>query len=88
MTYLFLAQKVTDRFAVNLCDSLQLDYVQPTFSKLAFRDERMWLSKPPRNFFLQKTSIMPRFYQSFQKRLVSSLVRRIAFVHRLRLRDA
>jgi hypothetical protein len=37
---------------------------------------------------LQKTGIVPRFYQAFQERLVSSLVCRIAFVHKLRLRDS
>jgi hypothetical protein len=37
---------------------------------------------------LQKTGIVSRFYQSFQERLVSSLVCRIAFVHKLRVRDS
>jgi hypothetical protein len=77
-----------DRFAVYFCNSLQFDDVQPTFSKLAFRDEGMRLTQPCGDFFLQKTGIVPRFYQAFQERLVSSLVCRIAFVHKLRLRDS
>jgi hypothetical protein len=88
MTHSFFTQKMIDCFAVNLCNSLQLDYVQPTFSKLAFRDERVRLAKLFSNLFLQKTGIVPCFYQSFHERLVSSLVCRIAFVHKLRLRES
>jgi hypothetical protein len=82
------AQEIIDRFPVYFCDSLQLDDVQPAFSKLAFRDKGVRLTEPCGNLFLQKTGIVPRFYQAFQERLVSSLVCRIAFVHKLRLRDS
>jgi hypothetical protein len=88
MIYSVFAQKIIDRFSVYFCDSLQLDDVQPAFSKLAFRYEGVRLAEPRGDFFLQKTGIMPRFYQAFQERLVSSLVCRIAFVHKLRLRDS
>ena len=86
--YSVFAQKIIDRFPVYFCDSLQLDDVQPAFSKLAFRDEGVRLAEPGGDLFLQKTGIVPRFYQAFQERLVSSLVCRIAFVHKLRLRDS
>lgn len=76
-----------DRFPVNLCDSLQFDDVQPPFAKFAFRDERVRFAETPGDLFLQITCIVPGFYQTFQKCLVSSLVCCIAFVHKLRVRD-
>jgi hypothetical protein len=81
------AQKIMDRFAVYLCDSLQLDDVQPSFSKFAFRDERMRLAKALGDLALQITGVVSRFYQAFQECLVRSLVCCIALVHRLRLLD-
>jgi hypothetical protein len=88
MTHSFFTQKMIDCFSVNLCNSLHLDYIQPTFSKFTFRDELVRLAEPCGDLFLQKTSIVARFYQSFQERLVSSLVCCIAFIHKLRLRES
>jgi len=76
-----------DCFAVNLGDPLQLDNIQPTFSKFTFRDEGVRLAETRGDLFLQITCIVPRFYQTFQECLVSSLVCRIAFVHKMRVRD-
>lgn len=84
---LVLAEKITDRFAVNLCDPLQLDNVQAAFAKLTLRDEGMRFPKTPRYLLLEITSVVPRFYQAFQEGLIGSLVCRIAFVHKLRLRE-
>ncbi len=88
MTHSLFTQEMIDCFAVNLCNSLQLDYIQPTFSQFTFRHELVRFPKAPGNLLLQKTSIVPRFYQSFQERLVSSLVCCIAFIHKLRLRES
>jgi hypothetical protein len=79
---LIFAQKIVDSFAVEFCDSLQLDYVQPTLPEFAFRYERMRFSQTLGNFFLQVSGIVPCFYQTFQERLVRSLVRCIAFIHK------
>lgn len=76
-----------DRLAVDLCDPLQFDDVQPAFSQLTFGDERVRFAHAFRNIFLKIASIVACFYQTFQERLVSSLICRIAFVHPLRLRD-
>lgn len=76
-----------DRFTVDLCDSLQFDNVQPPFAKFAFRDEGVRLAETPGDLFLQITCIVSGFYQTFQERLISSLVCCIAFVHKMRVRD-
>ncbi len=64
MTYSVFAQKVVDRFPVYFRDSLQLDNIQPTFSKLTFREKGMGFAESCGDFFLQKTGIMPCFYQA------------------------
>lgn len=76
-----------DGFTVNLCDPLQFDDVQPPFTEFAFRDEGVRLAQTPGDLFLQITCIVPGFYQTFQERLISSLVCCIAFVHKMRVRD-
>jgi hypothetical protein len=81
------AQEVIDRLTVYLCDSLQFNYIQPTFPKFALRNERVGFAKALGNLSLKVAGVVPRFYQALQKSLVSPLVCRIAFVHKLSLRD-
>lgn len=76
-----------DCLSVDLCDPLQFDDVQPALSQLTFGYERVRFSQTFRNIFLKIAGIVTCFYQTFQERLVSSLVCRVAFVHNLRLRD-
>ena len=76
-----------DRLAVNLCDLLQFDNVQSAFAKLTLRDEGMRFAKTPRHLLLEITGVVPCFYQALQKCLVGSLVSRVPFVHKSRLRD-
>lgn len=76
-----------DGFTVDLRDSLQFDDVQPPFAKFAFRDERVRFAETPGDLFLQITCVVPGFYQTFQERLISSLVCYIAFVHKMRVLD-
>jgi len=43
----------------------------------------MGLAKAVGDLFLKVTRLMPRFYQTLQERLISPLVCRIAFIHKL-----
>lgn len=47
----------------------------------------MGLSEACSDLFLKITGIVPRFYQTLQERLISSLICRIAFIHKTSLRD-
>lgn len=47
----------------------------------------MRFSKTARHLLLEITRVVPRFYQAFQEGLIGSLVGRIPFVHKSRLRE-
>lgn len=76
-----------DRFPVDLCDPLQLDNVQAALSQFAFGYEGMRFTKPSGNLPLKKAGILTRFDQALQECLIGSLICRISFIHKSRLRD-
>lgn len=84
---LILAEEVIHRLAVDLCDLLQFDNIQPAFAELAFGEERVGLAQTPGHLPLEETCFMPGLDQTFQECLIGSLVRRVASVHRVRLRE-